>query len=70
MAGTWGLKRKNFRTSLRIGWGLISELRSRELQARRPGMFYVQDANGTGRRQAGHSSVQAACSRVWIDARR
>ncbi len=33
MAGTWGLKRKNFRTSLRIGWGLIAELRDFDLQA-------------------------------------
>lgn len=27
MAGTWGLRRENFRRSLRIGYGLISELR-------------------------------------------
>jgi Fe-S oxidoreductase len=33
MAGTWGLKRKNYRTSLRIGWGLISTLRDQDLQA-------------------------------------
>jgi Fe-S oxidoreductase len=33
MAGTWGLKRKNYRTSLRIGWGLISSLRDQDLQA-------------------------------------
>jgi Fe-S oxidoreductase len=33
MAGTWGLKRKNYRTSLRIGWGLISALRDQDLQA-------------------------------------
>jgi len=33
MAGTFGLKRQNYRTSLRAGWGLISELRSPTLQA-------------------------------------
>ena len=27
MAGLWGLKRENYRTSLRAGWGLISRLR-------------------------------------------
>jgi Fe-S oxidoreductase len=27
MAGTFGLKRQNYRTSLRAGWGLISALR-------------------------------------------
>jgi len=33
MAGTFGLKRENYRTSLRIGWGLISRLRDPQLQA-------------------------------------
>jgi len=33
MAGLWGLKRENYRTSLRAGWGLISRLRGVELQA-------------------------------------
>ncbi len=33
MAGLWGLKRENYRTSLRAGWGLISELREAKLQA-------------------------------------
>jgi len=28
MAGTWGLQRKNYRSSLRIGWPLISKMRS------------------------------------------
>ena len=28
MAGTWGLQRKNYRNSLRIGWPLISAMRS------------------------------------------
>ncbi|WP_240928411.1 FAD-binding and (Fe-S)-binding domain-containing protein [Thalassoroseus pseudoceratinae] len=28
MAGAWGVSAKNFRTSLRLGWGLISEMRS------------------------------------------
>ncbi|NND97601.1 MAG: anaerobic glycerol-3-phosphate dehydrogenase subunit C [Pirellulaceae bacterium] len=28
MAGTWGLQRKNYRNSLRIGWPLISALRT------------------------------------------
>ena len=32
MAGTYGLKRKNYRSSLRAGWGLISALRDPELQ--------------------------------------
>ncbi|HPP53586.1 MAG TPA: FAD-linked oxidase C-terminal domain-containing protein, partial [Thermoguttaceae bacterium] len=33
MAGTFGLKREHYRTSLRIGWGLISRLRDPEIQA-------------------------------------
>ena len=33
MAGLWGLKRENYRTSLRAGWGLISQLRDAKLQA-------------------------------------
>jgi Fe-S oxidoreductase len=32
MAGTFGLKRKNYRSSLRAGWGLISALRDPALQ--------------------------------------
>ncbi|HZZ28964.1 MAG TPA: anaerobic glycerol-3-phosphate dehydrogenase subunit C [Pirellulales bacterium] len=32
MAGLWGLKRENYRTSLRAGWGLISRLRDPGLQ--------------------------------------
>ena len=33
MAGTFGMKRENYRTSLRAGWGLISRLRDPHLQA-------------------------------------
>jgi len=33
MAGLWGLKRENYRTSIRAGWGLIARLRAAELQA-------------------------------------
>jgi len=33
MAGTFGLKRVNYRSSLRAGWGLISRLRDPEIQA-------------------------------------
>ncbi|MBN2473760.1 MAG: anaerobic glycerol-3-phosphate dehydrogenase subunit C [Pirellulales bacterium] len=33
MAGTFGLKRVNYRASLRVGWGLISRLRDPGLQA-------------------------------------
>jgi Fe-S oxidoreductase len=32
MAGLWGLKRENFRTSLRAGWGLISKMRDSALR--------------------------------------
>ncbi len=32
MAGTFGLKRSNYRSSLRAGWGLISHLRSDRVQ--------------------------------------
>ena len=32
MAGTFGFKRENYRTSLRAGWGLISSLRDPNLQ--------------------------------------
>jgi Fe-S oxidoreductase len=33
MAGTFGLKRENYRTSLRSGWNLITRLRRPNLQA-------------------------------------
>ncbi len=33
MGGTFGLKREHYRTSLRMGWGLISRLRDPEIQA-------------------------------------
>jgi Fe-S oxidoreductase len=33
MAGTWGLQRKNYRNSLRIGWPLISAMRSARVSA-------------------------------------
>jgi FAD/FMN-containing dehydrogenase/Fe-S oxidoreductase len=33
MAGTFGLRAKNYRSSLRAGWGMISALRNPELQA-------------------------------------
>ena len=33
MAGMYGLKRENYRSSLRIGWGLIARLRDPNLQA-------------------------------------
>ena len=32
MAGTFGMKRENYRTSLRAGWGLISRLRDPNIQ--------------------------------------
>jgi Fe-S oxidoreductase len=32
MAGTYGLKQKNYRNSLRAGWGLISALRDPQIQ--------------------------------------
>ena len=32
MAGTFGLRRKNYRSSLRAGWGLISSLRDPKIQ--------------------------------------
>tara|TARA_R110002049_G_scaffold2750_2_gene21543 strand:+ start:356666 stop:359641 length:2976 start_codon:yes stop_codon:yes gene_type:complete len=33
MAGTWGLQKKNYRNSLRIGWPLISAMRSARVSA-------------------------------------
>ena len=33
MAGTFGIKRSNYRSSLRAGWGLISRLRDPGIQA-------------------------------------
>lgn len=33
MAGTWGMLRKNYRSSLRIGWGLISAMRKNHIHA-------------------------------------
>jgi Fe-S oxidoreductase len=32
MAGTYGLSKENFRTSVQIGWDLITEMRRPELQ--------------------------------------
>ena len=32
MAGTYGLKRENYRASLRAGWGLISAMRDPAVQ--------------------------------------
>ena len=32
MAGTFGLKRENFRTSLRIGWPLIGKMQTSPVQ--------------------------------------
>ena len=32
MAGLWGLKKKNYRNSLRIGWPVISALRATQVQ--------------------------------------
>ena len=32
MAGTYGLKGKNYRSSLRIGWGLITKMQSTSAQ--------------------------------------
>ncbi len=33
MAGTFGMRKENYRSSLRAGWGLISSLRQTDLQA-------------------------------------
>src|SRR5690606_25190590 len=33
MAGTFGLRKANYRSSLRAGWGLISQLRQSQFQA-------------------------------------
>ena len=33
MAGTWGLRRENYRNSLRIGWPLISKMRAADVTA-------------------------------------
>jgi len=33
MAGTYGIRRRNYRSSLRAGWGLISRLRHPDIQA-------------------------------------
>jgi len=33
MAGAFGLAQQNFRTSIRIGWGLISQMRDKQLNA-------------------------------------
>ena len=33
MAGAFGLAKQNFRTSIRVGWGLISQMRDKQLNA-------------------------------------
>ena len=33
MAGAWGLTRRNFRESIRIGWGLITRMRAGDIVA-------------------------------------
>ena len=58
MAGTFGLRRANYRSSLRAGWGLISALRSPLDPDGDHRVQCVQDADGTGHDQADRSSAQ------------
>ncbi len=51
MAGTWGLHRKNYRNSLRIGWPLITEMRrhTAHAAATQCGACKMQIEHGSGR---------------------
>ncbi len=51
MAGTWGLQKKNYRNSLRIGWPLISAMRSAPvaIAATECGACKMQIEHGSGR---------------------
>lgn len=51
MAGTFGLKRENFRSSIRSGWGLIKCASRSQAGRRGDGMLRVQIANGTRNQQ-------------------
>ena len=51
MAGTFGLKRKNYRTSLRPDWGLISACAIR-LSGRHDRVQHLQIANGARHHKA------------------
>ena len=51
MAGTWGLQRKNYRASLRIGWPLISSMRTAPVRVATTGCgaCRMQIEHGSGR---------------------
>ncbi len=65
MAGTFGLKRDNYRTSLRAGWGLISSLRDSHAQAGDHRVQLLQDPDGARHQQAHGPSAQAAGPGLW-----
>ena len=69
MAGTYGLKRENYRNSLRAGWGLISAVRDAGVAGRHHRVQRLQDANGARHDQADDSSAQAAGAGLRPDAR-
>ncbi len=69
MAGTFGLLHKNYRSSLRAGWKLISRLRDPDPASRRHRVQHLQDADGTGHHQTDHPPHQAAGPLLRPDAR-
>ena len=52
MAGTWGLQRKNYRNSLRIGWPMISAMRNARVSRATTecSACKMQIEHGTGRK--------------------
>ena len=69
MAGTFGLKRENYRASLRAGWELISRMREPTHSGRRHRVQHLQIANGAGDAQSHDPSAQDSGPGLWTDAR-
>ena len=69
MAGAWGLTRRNFKTSIQMGWGLISRMRDGTVRYRGHRVQQLQNANGAGDVGADAASAQASRLGLRIDAR-
>ena len=68
MAGTYGLQRKNFRTSVRIGRALIATMKDTPGTIRRYRMHCLQAPDGTGNNQAHGPSGSITGLCLWSDA--
>ena len=68
MAGTYGLKRENYRNSLRAGWGLISAMREREFHAGVTECSTCKMQMEQGVSKPTNPPDQAPRLGIWIDA--